>query len=572
MEVGGRWVDMDRKEEKMAENMIDLFVNTDGLSSNAALVTSTFDNLVEAAGEVGEAIDDAFTIGGYKDYLKTVRRFGKELTDELLVLQLGFGKMKAAIADSVAPIAAVFVPMINKAVAAVSEFAGYVGQFFRGLILGITGQDMLGESAENATEQEEKLAQSAKKTGTAVRRSLVAFDQLNRLSRGSGGSKKTTQEELGIYIPEAISPQVQAVVDKVLALLKPLMEIDLQPLKLSLQNLGEAFSGLAQLAGQSLQWLWFEVLTPFIAWGAESFAPALTDLFAGALELVTAAVAPLMEGIKALYGALRPVVDFVGQQVVAILGSFRGAFEKLTGVFQAKGPQITGILQNIATVVTSLWGTVGPVLETLAEGFGETFSSIWDTVSTVMGYLIDAMSGASDFLTGVFTGSWQAAWDGIVEYLRGAVNSVIGLLNGMLGRFSSAVNSAIDGANSLSFSIPEWVPIIGGRSFSPNLSYMNTPQIPYLAKGAVLPANKPFMAVVGDQRHGTNIEAPLATIQQAVAGVMQDHIRSNLAGHEATVEVLRQILEAVLGIRIGDDTIAHAVSRYEQKMAVVRGV
>ena len=346
----------------MAEIM-DLYVNTD-----ARQVKDSFDTIVTAAGEVGEAINDAFTIGGYKDYLKTVRRFGKELTDELLVLQLGFGKMKAAIADSVAPIAAVFVPMINKAVAAVSEFAGYVGQFFRGLILGITGQDMLGESAENATEQEEKLAQSAKKTGTAVRRSLVAFDQLNRLSRGSGGSKKTTQEELGIYIPDAISPQVQAVVDKVLALLKPLLEIDLQPLKLSLQNLGEAFSGLAQLAGQSLQWLWFEVLTPFIAWGAESFAPALTDLFAGALELVTAAVAPLMEGIKALYGALRPVVDFVGQQVVAILGSFQGAFEKLTGVFQAKGPQITGILQNIATVVTSLWGTVGPVLETLAEG------------------------------------------------------------------------------------------------------------------------------------------------------------------------------------------------------------
>ena len=51
-----------------------------------------------------------------------------------------------------------------------------------------------------------------------------------------------------------------------------------------------------------------------------------------------------------------------------------------------------------------------------------------------------------------------------------------------------------------------------------------------------------------------------------------DSIRSNLAGHEATVEVLRQILGAVLGIRIGDDTIAQAVNRYEQKMAVVRGV
>ena len=137
---------------------------------------------------------------------------------------------------------------------------------------------------------------------------------------------------------------------------------------------------------------------------------------------------------------------------------------------------------------------------------------------------------------------------------------------------ATAVNSAIAGANNLSFTIPAWVPIIGGRSFSPNLSFMNTPQIPYLAQGAVLPANRPFMAVVGDQRHGTNIEAPLATIEQAVAGVMQDSIQSNLAGHEATVQVLRQILGAVLGIRIGDETIARAAQRYEEKMAVVRGV
>ena len=556
----------------MAENTIDLFVNTDGLSSNVALVTSTFDTLAEAAGEVGEAIEDAFSIGGYKDYLKTVRRFGKDLTDELLVLQLSFGKMKVAIADSVAPLASVFVPVMNRAVAAVTEFAGFVGQFFRGLILGITGQDMLGKSAENATEQEEKLADTAKKTGSAVRRSLVAFDQLNRLSRGSGGGSSTTQEELGVYVPDAISPQVQEIVDKVLALLRPLLEIDLQPLRLSLQGLGESFAGFAQLAAQSMQWLWFEVLTPFIAWGMESFAPALTDFFAAKLDLVTAAVTPLMEGVKALHQAMEPVVAFIGEQVIAALGNWEGAFEKLTGVFREKGPQITQIMQNIATVMTVVWNAVSPVLNALAGAFSQTFDGIWETVSTVLGYLIDAMTGISDFLAGAFTGSWQDAWDGIVDYLKGAVNSVIALLNGMLGRFSSAVNSAIAGANNLSFSIPEWVPVIGGKSFSPNLSYMDTPQIPYLAQGAVLPANRPFMAVVGDQRHGTNIEAPLSTIEEAMAGVMRDSIQSNLAGHEATVAVLQQILGAVLGIRIGDEAISQAVSRYEQKMAVVRGV
>ena len=82
---------------------------------------------------------------------------------------------------------------------------------------------------------------------------------------------------------------------------------------------------------------------------------------------------------------------------------------------------------------------------------------------------------------------------------------------------------------------------------------------------------EPFLAVVGDQRHGTNVEAPLATIQEAVALCMQDVMASNLAGHEATVAVLREILEAVLGIHIGDDTVGQAVARYNAKMAIIKG-
>ena len=97
-------------------------------------------------------------------------------------------------------------------------------------------------------------------------------------------------------------------------------------------------------------------------------------------------------------------------------------------------------------------------------------------------------------------------------------------------------------------------------------------KIPYLAQGAVLPANRPFLAVVGDQKHGANVEAPLETIQEAVALVMGDVVASNMAGHEATVGVLREILDAVLGIEIGDEVIGRAAARYGSRMAVVRGV
>ena len=100
---------------------------------------------------------------------------------------------------------------------------------------------------------------------------------------------------------------------------------------------------------------------------------------------------------------------------------------------------------------------------------------------------------------------------------------------------------------------------------------LSVPNVPFLAQGTVIPPNAPFMAVLGDQRHGTNIEAPLSTIQEAVAEVMADYEASNLAGHEATVEVLRQLLSAVLGIEIGDTTIGQAANRWNSRMAITRG-
>ena len=83
----------------------------------------------------------------------------------------------------------------------------------------------------------------------------------------------------------------------------------------------------------------------------------------------------------------------------------------------------------------------------------------------------------------------------------------------------------------------------------------------------MLPANKPFLAVVGDQRSGTNIEAPLSTIREAVALELQ---RS--AGHGSTDALLREILQAILGIRIGDEQLSAACDRYNARLAVMKGV
>ena len=375
----------------------------------------------------------------------------------------------------------------------------------------------------------------------------------------------------GGFAPDPISPQVQALVDKVLAVLAPLMAIDLSPLRLALQTLWTAFQKLAAVAGEALNFLWYELLTPFAAWILEVLAPVLTETFAAGLGLVTAAITPLVEGIRILWEALKPVVDYIGQAVVTALQNWQQRFELLAGVFQQKQPVIVGIFQNIAQMATQMWTLIGPVLTALGNHFSTVFGIVSQTVGTAVGYILDMLYGLSEFLSGAFSGNWQKAWEGIRLFLKSAVNGVITLLNSMVSRLVAALNAVVRAANKLSFTVPEWVPVIGNKHFGVNLPTVSTPKIPYLAQGAVLPAGKPFLAMVGDQKHGTNIEAPLSTIQEAVALVMEDQTGAILRGFEASVGIQKEILEAVLGIRIGDEVLGRAVDRYHRRMAVIHG-
>ena len=130
------------------------------------------------------------------------------------------------------------------------------------------------------------------------------------------------------------------------------------------------------------------------------------------------------------------------------------------------------------------------------------------------------------------------------------------------------IRAIVNALNSLSFTVPSWVPGIGGNSLGFNLT---APQIPYLAQGAVIPPNREFMAVLGDQSHGTNVEAPLATIQQAVAAVMQDNLDGELAALEAIRGTLLDILQAVYGIDLSSNAVGRAVDRYQVRQAIITG-
>ena len=555
----------------MAADMTEINFDAKGMILGVKAAKIAFAGLDRVLSSVAETIGEVFSVDGYQDYLKTVSRLGKDLTDELLVLKLSFGQMKYAIAEAVAPIASVFVPMLNTAIQAVIRFSGVVQQFLSGLLGGIFGTQKLSAAADSAAESEKKLGSAAKSAGKAVSRSLASFDRLERLNKPTGSGSGGSTELTAPYVSNPISPQVQAMVDKVLDILQPLLTINLQPLRAALQNLWTSVTTLAAAAGEWLSFLWYEILTPFIGWVMETFAPAMTEFFAAKLDLVSSALGPVTEGVRILWDALKPVVDFIGSSVVQALELWKQSFLQLGQTIQEKHPTIVGIFSNLAQMATQAWSIVGPILTTLRNHFQNVFGGVSQTVGTTVGYILEMLYGLTSYMAGAFSGNWQQAWEGIKLFLKSAVNGVISLLNSMVSRLVAALNAVVRAANKMSFTVPDWVPSIGGRRFGVNLSTVSAPQIPYLAKGAVLPANKPFLAMVGDQRHGTNVEAPLTTIQEAVAIVMEDQTQAILRGFEATVGIQREILEAVLGIRIGDDVLGRAVERYQRRMHIMQG-
>ena len=134
----------------------------------------------------------------------------------------------------------------------------------------------------------------------------------------------------------------------------------------------------------------------------------------------------------------------------------------------------------------------------------------------------------------VFTAQWwlnlgKTCINGLIGGFEGGINAIIGAFEGM-------INWIVDGINKLSFDVPSWVPGIGGQKFGFNLPRADFAEvkIPHLAKGAVIPPNREFLAVLGDQKHGTNVEAPDDLIKQKVMEAIVE--TGGIGGGETTIK------------------------------------
>lgn len=252
-----------------------------------------------------------------------------------------------------------------------------------------------------------------------------------------------------------------------------------------------------------------------------SWIPLLIAMIASLLLSITTSTGHGQELINGVKETLQGFIDFFA-------GIFTGDTERtakgIEGIFSGLKGIVGSVIDGIRDWLNGLldWidkktnGKLKPLITGIKAIVTAVFNNIKQTVGNVIDDIKTIFSGLIKFISGIFSGDFDKAWEGIKDIFKGIWNTIIDLLNGAINIIIKGLNWLIKQMNKISFDVPSWVPYVGGKSIGVNISYISENVLPRLAKGAVIPANDEFLAVLGDQTHGNNIEAPEGLIRKIV--------------------------------------------------------
>lgn len=360
---------------------------------------------------------------------------------------------------------------------------------------------------------------------------------------------------------------------------------------------GNVVGGLLDSAAMVLSDIWNIVIFPTLTKWAVDILPLLTNIATQVLSVgdvlfknVKAvfdmiwqdAIAPAMQIIQDIWNDVwNSIIKFWNTWGAPIFDQIKAAISNTTSVFvNIWNTILKPVLTTLGNTFTELWTLhLKPLLDnflnfvgTLIEGalriynefilplvdwfvntFGPPISAAFQVIIGIFGQVVGAIAdGVSqilqwltsiiEFVVNVFTIDWNEAWDSISEAFSNIWNGFVQTIKDALNIGISLVNKFIDWINEhLVIRIPKvTIPFLGtfgGQEIRP----FTIPNIPYLAQGAVIPPNREFLAVLGDQKQGTNIEAPLSTIEKAVENVL------NRRGYGGQQTVILQLDREQLG-------------------------
>lgn len=213
--------------------------------------------------------------------------------------------------------------------------------------------------------------------------------------------------------------------------------------------------------------------------------------------------------IKGLLNGIVDALKSIGQWIKEhIFQPFIDGFKKAFG---------------IASPSTVMAEQGGYIITGLLNGIKAGLQPIIDLFTALKENMTKVLQGTITFISGVFTGNWKKAWTGVQDIFKGVWNGIVTVTEGAINFIIDGINLLISALNKIQVNIPDWVPLLGGKTFGINIAPVSRIELPRLASGAVIPPNREFLAVLGDQKSGTNIETPLETMLQAFRQALSEN-------------------------------------------------
>lgn len=231
-------------------------------------------------------------------------------------------------------------------------------------------------------------------------------------------------------------------------------------------------------------------------------------------------IAGIWNGIKStastVFNAIKTVVTTVWNGIKTVTSTLWNAIKSaVLAAWNALKGNATTTFNKIKLAINFAWNAVKTLTTSTWNAIKSKVSGIWTNLKT-------SASNAFGKIKSVITNAWNGIktattniWNGIKNAVKSPINSIIGFINKMISGIASGINGITGMLNNLSIDIPD-NPITGEMKLGFNIPKLNAPQIPYLATGAVIPPNAPFMAMLGDQRNGNNLEMPESLLRKVV--------------------------------------------------------
>lgn len=266
-----------------------------------------------------------------------------------------------------------------------------------------------------------------------------------------------------IGLIDQLLPVLTQIIESVLTVL---VDVINQLLPLVMQIIEAVLPVLLQLV---------QAILPIITQIVEAVLPVLIQLINTILPIITQIISAVLPVLVEILNALTPILNMVISLLQPILNLIISLVEPILNLIMAA---IQPLIEIFATLISTILEPIMPILSAVANVITSVLGAAIQAIQPIIQSLTSVFQGLIDFITGVFSGNWSQAWNGIVQVFGGLWDSLVGIVKAPINAVIGLINKAIGALNSISVTIPDWVPIVGGNTFG-----IDIPTIPMLASG-----------------------------------------------------------------------------------------